>query len=164
MVDLRPFSMAAEGGPSSSSSLASSSGHGHSHHHHQHFHPSPSAYGRQQVPQRQEQQEEQQPQQPTLDSVWKACAYGDLEAVQSFCEEDKSLVNRQDGGGYSALQWAALNNRPAVASYLIDQGAALNAQVIVANSAVCHLFNTLDVASAALQPFLKLLFRQKSST
>ena len=100
------------------------------HHHHQ-LHSSPSAYSRQQQPQRREQQEDQQSQQPTLDSVWKACAYGDLEAVQSFCEEDKTLVNRQDGGGYSALQWAALNNRPAVTSYLIDQGAALNAQVMV---------------------------------
>lgn len=127
--------MVGDEGSSSGSSLACSSGHGHSHQHHQHFHPSPSAYGRQQTPQRLEQQEEQQSQQPTLDSVWKACAYGDLEAVQSFCEEDKSLVNRQDGGGYSALQWAALNNRPAVASYLIDQGAALNAQVMTAISA-----------------------------
>ncbi|KAK9862688.1 hypothetical protein WJX84_002510 [Apatococcus fuscideae] len=83
-------------------------------------------------------------------SVWKACAYGDLEAVQSFCEEDNSLVNRQDGGGYSALQWAALNNRPAVASYLIDKGAALNAQDAQGQTALHWAAVKGSVAAAAV--------------
>ncbi len=129
--------MTAEDKASSSTDFASSSGHGHachSHHHHhshqiQHHHPSASAHHRQHLAQGREQLQEQQPQQPTLDSVWKACAYGDLEAVHNFCQEDRSLVNRQDAGGYSALQWAALNNRPAVASYLLEHGAAIDAQV-----------------------------------
>ena len=129
--------MATELEASSSSGLSSSSGHGHAchshrhnhHHSHQHHQFSAPAHHRQQLAQAREQLQEQQSQQPTLDSVWKACAYGDLEAVHSFCEEDKNLVNRQDGGGYSALQWAALNNRPAVASYLLEQGAAIDAQV-----------------------------------
>ncbi len=127
--------MAGEDEASSSENIdsrsASYEGHSHHHHSHQHSHHHSHSHtpSRQHLPQAREQLEEQQSQQPTLDSVWKACAYGDLEAVQSFCEEDKSLVNRQDGGGYSALQWAALNNRPAVASYLVDQGAAINAQV-----------------------------------
>ena len=57
----------------------------------------------------------------------KACAYGDFDALVGFVTADKDCVNRCDEGGYYPLQWAALNNRVAEASYLLEQGAAINA-------------------------------------
>lgn len=59
-------------------------------------------------------------------AVWKAAAYGDLDALRRFNEEDPGSLSLPDEQGYSTLQWAALNNRVAVISYLIDQGCDVN--------------------------------------
>ena len=59
--------------------------------------------------------------------VWRAAAYGNVEAIKRMVEEDPGCVNAPDGSGYRALQWAALNNRVSAATYLLDQGSAINA-------------------------------------
>ena len=63
----------------------------------------------------------------TTFSVWKAAAYGDLDALRRFADQEPDCLISPDEQGYSALQWAALNNRVAVLSYLIDQGCDINA-------------------------------------
>lgn len=58
---------------------------------------------------------------PIVD-VCSASAYGDLEKLRGFVERDGQSVSNPDGHGYYALQWAALNNFPDVAQYLIEVG------------------------------------------
>ncbi|RWW57065.1 hypothetical protein BHE74_00036167, partial [Ensete ventricosum] len=55
-------------------------------------------------------------------NVCSASAYGDLEKLRGFVERDGQSVSIPDGHGYYALQWAALNNFPDVAQYLIEVG------------------------------------------
>jgi palmitoyltransferase len=62
-----------------------------------------------------------------IDTVSKACAYGDFAALQAFVSADASAANRPDDQGYRPLQWAALNNRVTEATYLLSQGADVNA-------------------------------------
>jgi len=62
-----------------------------------------------------------------IDSVYKACAYGDVDKLHQMVENKPSLVNEPDPQGYYCLQWGALNNRVAVCSYLIEKGADINA-------------------------------------
>jgi len=62
-----------------------------------------------------------------IDSISKACAYGDLEKLKGFVEDDPGCVNRPDESGYYPLQWAALNNRAQEASFLLAQHANVNA-------------------------------------
>lgn len=52
--------------------------------------------------------------------VYTAAAYGDLEKLQRLVECEGCSVSEPDGLGYSALQWAALNNRTAAAQYIIE--------------------------------------------
>lgn len=52
--------------------------------------------------------------------VYTAAAYGDLEKLQRLVECEGCSVSEPDGLGYYALQWAALNNRPAAAQYIIE--------------------------------------------
>ncbi|GJN38936.1 hypothetical protein PR202_gb28018 [Eleusine coracana subsp. coracana] len=59
--------------------------------------------------------------------VYTAAAYGDLEKLQRLVEGEGRPVSEPDGGGYHALQWAALNNRVAAAQYIIEHGADVNA-------------------------------------
>ncbi|CAD7697307.1 unnamed protein product [Ostreobium quekettii] len=61
-----------------------------------------------------------------VDSAWKACAYGDFEKLREFVSSDPECVNRPDEQGYTPLQWAALNNRVSVASFLLERGAVPN--------------------------------------
>lgn len=56
----------------------------------------------------------------------QACAYNELDLVREFVEKDEKCVDAPDEQGYSALQWAALNNRVAVISYLLEHGADVN--------------------------------------
>lgn len=37
---------------------------------------------------------------PAVDDVWKASAYGDLEKLTKYVDEDPALVNAQDATGY----------------------------------------------------------------
>ncbi|WOK95073.1 hypothetical protein Cni_G03780 [Canna indica] len=59
--------------------------------------------------------------------VYTAAAYGDLEKLQRLVEAEGCSVSEPDGGGYYALQWAALNNRTAAAQYIIEHGGDINA-------------------------------------
>ncbi|XP_074583364.1 putative protein S-acyltransferase 23 isoform X2 [Curcuma longa] len=59
--------------------------------------------------------------------VCSASAYGDLEKLRGFVERDGQSVSLPDGNGYYALQWAALNNFPNVALYVIEHGGDVNA-------------------------------------
>ena len=61
-----------------------------------------------------------------IDTLSKACAYGDFDKLKSFIEQDPACVNTPDESGYYPLQWAALNNRVAEATYLISCGASVN--------------------------------------
>lgn len=54
------------------------------------------------------------------DDVYTAAAYGDFEKLQRLVEHEGCTVRVPDGGGYYALQWSALNNRTAVAQYLLE--------------------------------------------
>jgi palmitoyltransferase len=57
---------------------------------------------------------------PVVD-VYSAAAYGDLERLRGFVERGgAAAITEPDGNGYHALQWAALNNYPHVALYLIE--------------------------------------------
>lgn len=62
-----------------------------------------------------------------VDTVSKACAYGDFDRLKRFVEADAGCVNRPDDAGYFPLQWAALNNRLAEANFLLGQGVQINA-------------------------------------
>ena len=64
--------------------------------------------------------------------MWKACAYGDFDSLKALAEAEgvrtRELLNSPDEKGYHCLQWAGLNNRVSILSYLIDKGVDLNAQ------------------------------------
>ena len=69
--------------------------------------------------------------QEAIDSVWKACAYGEFDKLKelvSTAENKESILHDPDENGYYCIQWAALNNRIAIVSYLIDNDVNLNAQ------------------------------------
>lgn len=57
---------------------------------------------------------------PMKDDVHTAAAYGDMEKLHRLVESEGHSVSEPDGLGYSALQWAALNNRTAAAQYIIE--------------------------------------------
>lgn len=63
----------------------------------------------------------------TIDTVWKAAAYGDFEKLRELAQADPEALHRPDEQGFFALQWAALNNRVAVLTHLLDQGCDVNA-------------------------------------
>ncbi|CAI5963970.1 unnamed protein product [Closterium sp. NIES-64] len=60
--------------------------------------------------------------------VFPMSAYGDLGKLRRLVEEEGHSIHATDGGGYSALQWSALNNKPVIATYLLDKGADVNAK------------------------------------
>lgn len=64
----------------------------------------------------------------TVDNIWKACAYGDLDKLKQLAIQDPALVNQPDEQGYYPLQWAALNNRVAVTSFLLEHAAKPDTQ------------------------------------
>uniref|UniRef100_M4CDL5 S-acyltransferase n=1 Tax=Brassica campestris TaxID=3711 RepID=M4CDL5_BRACM len=59
--------------------------------------------------------------------VYTAAAYGDLEKLHRLVECEGCSVSEPDGLGYYALQWSALNNRSAVAQYIIEHGGDVHA-------------------------------------
>lgn len=61
-----------------------------------------------------------------IDNVWKAAAYGDTDKLKELLETDGSQVNAADPSGYVPLQWAALNNRVATITQLLQFGAEVN--------------------------------------
>lgn len=78
---------------------------------------------------------------PVVDTVWKACAYGDFETLKELVHLQskqtnktqaytsvKEILETNDEQGFSCLQWAALNDRVTIVSYLLEQGVEVNAQ------------------------------------
>mmetsp|Transcript_27858 Transcript_27858/g.49788 ORF Transcript_27858/g.49788 Transcript_27858/m.49788 type:complete len:578 (-) Transcript_27858:67-1800(-) len=61
-----------------------------------------------------------------IDTIFKACAFGDVDKLHEFVEKDPASIHQQDAQGYYPLQWGALNNRVAVCSYLIEKGVNCN--------------------------------------
>uniref|UniRef100_A0A7R9V718 S-acyltransferase n=1 Tax=Chlamydomonas euryale TaxID=1486919 RepID=A0A7R9V718_9CHLO len=62
-----------------------------------------------------------------VDTISKACAYGDFDKLKQFFSEDPASINQPDESGYYPLQWAALNNRTVEVNYLLSVGASMNA-------------------------------------
>ena len=60
------------------------------------------------------------PNQVAVFDVFSASAYGDFEKLRKFVEEDGASVSEPDVHGYYPLQWAALNNFPDIAQYIIE--------------------------------------------
>ncbi|XP_051146879.1 probable protein S-acyltransferase 23 [Andrographis paniculata] len=60
--------------------------------------------------------------------VYSASAYGDFEKLRKFVEHDRDSLTKTDGGGYYALQWAALNNFADIVQYIIEHGGDVNAR------------------------------------
>ena len=56
--------------------------------------------------------------------MWKASAYGDFERLRALEAAAPGSLQRQDEQGYWALQWAALNNRVAIITHLVDEAGA----------------------------------------
>ena len=63
---------------------------------------------------------------PPLERVRTACAYGNYEDLREAAEEDASLLDSPDEMGYYPLQWAALNNRVSIITFLIDKSVDVN--------------------------------------
>ncbi|XP_076946492.1 protein S-acyltransferase 24-like [Bidens hawaiensis] len=71
-----------------------------------------------------------------VDDVYTAAAYGDLENLQRLVESQGCSVSQPDNLGYSALQWAALNNRAPAAQYIIQHGGDINAADLTGQTAL----------------------------
>ncbi|XP_074281192.1 protein S-acyltransferase 24 isoform X2 [Silene latifolia] len=63
----------------------------------------------------------------TRDDVYTAAAYGDMEKLERLVVKQGCSVTEADGLGYYALQWAALNNRTAAATFILEHGGDVNA-------------------------------------
>jgi len=59
---------------------------------------------------------------------FRAVQKGDLATVKKFLEADGKLINAKDWEGYTALHFAAFNNRKDVAAYLLEKGADVKAR------------------------------------
>lgn len=93
------------------------------------------------------------PRPPHCCPVWKAAAYGDFEKLRELAEADPDALHRPDEQGFFALQWAALNNRVAVLTYLLDRGCDVNATDGTGQSAL-H-WATVRGSTAALETLLR---------
>ncbi|XP_061968985.1 probable protein S-acyltransferase 23 [Populus nigra] len=85
--------------------------------------------------------------------VFSASAYGDLDKLRKFVEEDKASLSTPDGNGYYALQWASLNNFPDVAQYIIEHGGDVNQNDNVGQTALhwAAVRGSIAVADVLLQ-------------
>ena len=89
-----------------------------------------------------------------VDTIHKAAAYGHHEKLVALVDaavprtstnskaayhtEIVRLLESYDDDGYTALQWAALNNRVSIVTYLLDQGVNVNAQDRVSKQTAMH--------------------------
>ncbi|CAI9104174.1 OLC1v1002800C1 [Oldenlandia corymbosa var. corymbosa] len=76
------------------------------------------------------------PSQIPIVDVFSASAYGDLEKLRQFVENDGVSISKPDGNGYYPLQWAALNNFADVVQYIILRGGDVNATDNVGQTAL----------------------------
>ena len=83
-----------------------------------------------------------------MERVRTACAYGNYEDLREAAEADPSLLDQPDEMGFYPLQWAALNNRVTIISYLIDKSVDINRYGVTSSCfLVCKLFNSHVVLS-----------------
>ena len=61
-----------------------------------------------------------------MERVRTGSAYGNYEDLREAAEGDPSLLDQPDEMGFYPLQWAALNNRVAIISFLIDKSVDIN--------------------------------------
>ncbi|CAN1167610.1 Probable protein S-acyltransferase 23 [Linum perenne] len=66
-------------------------------------------------------------QQANATNVYSASAYGDLEKLRYYVEQEGASLSVPDGHGYYALQWAALGNFTHLVQFIIEHGADVNA-------------------------------------
>jgi len=88
---------------------------------------------------------------PVVD-VYSAAAYGDLERLRGFVERGgaAAALREPDGNGYHALQWAALNNYPHVALYILEVVASgFHLSSATASPLLCSLARLLGASIRA---------------
>jgi len=88
---------------------------------------------------------------PVVD-VYSAAAYGDLERLREFVERGgaAAALREPDGNGYHALQWAALNNYPHVALYILEVVASgFHLSSATASPLLCSLARLLGASIRA---------------
>ncbi|KAF5743963.1 putative Palmitoyltransferase TIP1 [Tripterygium wilfordii] len=85
--------------------------------------------------------------------VFSAAAYGDLDKLRNFVEVDGVSLSSPDGNGYYALHWAALNNFPDIAQYIIEHGGDVNASDNIQQTALhwAAVRGSIVVADVLLQ-------------
>jgi uncharacterized protein len=64
----------------------------------------------------------------------EACAYGDVEKVRVMLESDRSLLDRRSPDGYPPLGLAIFFGQSAIARFLIESGADVNAAAVNVNN------------------------------
>lgn len=69
---------------------------------------------------------QQNPSELLVIDVYSASAYGDLEKLRKFVEENGASLSTPDNNGYYALQWAALNNFADIAQYIIEVSSTIS--------------------------------------
>ena len=85
--------------------------------------------------------------------MWKAAAYGDFDTLKRLADETPGILKTPDGQGYYCLQWAALNNRVAIITYLLDQGCDINIEDPTGQTAL-H-WSAVRNATPALETLLR---------
>eukprot|EP00249_Psilotum_nudum_P006278 c19607_g1_i1 orf=3-1187(-) len=85
--------------------------------------------------------------------MYTAAAYGELDKLHRFVEQEGCSVSEPDTAGYSALQWSSLNNRVAATHYIIEHGAEVNAQDQTGQTALhwAAVRGSIQVAKLLLQ-------------
>ncbi len=63
-----------------------------------------------------------------IKEVFEAASAGKLDALQSLCATDLTLVNAADRDHHTPLHYAASEGRTEVAVYLLEKGADVNAR------------------------------------
>lgn len=86
-------------------------------------------------------------------AVWKAAAYGDFEKLTALAEAAPELLHQPDEQGFYALQWAALNGRVAILSFLVDKGCDLNAADATGQTAL--MWSAVRGSTAATETLLR---------
>ena len=54
------------------------------------------------------------------DDIYTASAYGDIDKLRRLVETEGHSVSTPDASGFYALQWSALNNKSAIAHYILE--------------------------------------------
>lgn len=83
---------------------------------------------------------ENPPAEAAVIDVFSAAAYGDLEKLRKFVEEDGASLSAPHENGYHAIQWAALNNFPDIVQYIIEVLCSIDGALL--ELAICANFDS----------------------